>query len=162
MRRHALMVLPAALLLAAMPRPMPAPERTYLPDAAASRVVTVTESGPAAAGVTVLTEALAIKESGPRATVGAFGEVYAFAPAFLAVRRDEPTEISFWNLQPDDVHDVMLIASDGRVLMRELLPPLRKTSWVFTFHREGLFAFHCTMHQPEMTGQILVLGATHE
>jgi len=32
------------------------PESSYLPDAAASRVLTVTESGPAAAGLTVLTE----------------------------------------------------------------------------------------------------------
>ena len=157
MRTRALVVLPAALLLAATPRPMTVPERTYLPDAAASQVVTVTESGPAAAGLTVVTEALAVKESGPRATVRAFGEVYAFAPAFLAVHRDEPTEIGFWNLQPDDLHDVMLVAPDGRVLMHVVLQPLRRTSWVFTFHQEGLFTFHCTMHQPEMSGQILVL-----
>ena len=39
--------------------------------------------------------------TGPRATVARFGEVYAFSPAFVAVHRDEPTEISFWNLQPD-------------------------------------------------------------
>jgi plastocyanin len=28
---------------------------------------------------------------------------------------------------------------------------------VFTFHREGLFNFTCAMHQPSMSGQILVL-----
>jgi plastocyanin len=122
--------------------------------------VTVTESGAARAAITVLTEAVAVKETGPSATVARFGEVYAFAPAFVAVHRDEPTEISFWNLQPDDDHDLMLVAPDSTVLMKVLLPPLRKTTYVFTFHAEGLFIFYCTMHQPEMSGQILVLPAT--
>ncbi len=156
MWRRALVVLSAALV-AATPRPTRVTEPSYLPDAAASRVVTVTESGPAAAGITVLTEAVAVRETGPRATVRRFGEVYAFSPAFVAVHRDEPTEISFWNLQPDDEHDLMLVAPDGRVLMKVPLPALRRTTYVFTFHAEGLFAFYCTMHQPEMSGQILVL-----
>jgi plastocyanin len=51
----------------------------------------------------------------------------------------------------------MLVAPDAHVLMRVLLPALRKTTHVFTFHEEGLFTFYCTMHRPEMTGQILVL-----
>jgi plastocyanin len=133
-------------------------EPSYLPDAAASRTVTVTETGAVGAAVTVLTEAVAIKETGPAATVARFGEVYAFSPAFVAVHRDEPTEISFWNLQPDDEHDIMLVAPDSGVLMHVVLPPLRKTTYVFTFHQEGLFTFYCTMHQPEMSGQILVLA----
>jgi len=32
-----------------------------------------------------------------------------------------------------------------------------RATYVFSFHDEGLFTFYCTMHQPEMTGQILVL-----
>src|SRR5713101_2173970 len=92
-----LAVLTAALSLAGTTTTPRIPEPSYLPDAAASRVVTVTESGAAAAGITVLTQAVAVKETGPRATVAHFGEVYAFAPAFLAVYRGEPTEISFWN-----------------------------------------------------------------
>jgi plastocyanin len=130
---------------------------SYLPDSAASRIVTITPTGEAAAAITILTEAVAIKETGPRATVARFGEVYAFAPAFIAVHRDEPTEISFWNLQPDDEHDVMLVAPGFQVLMKVVLPPLEKTTYVFTFHEEGLFALYCTMHQPAMSGQILVL-----
>jgi plastocyanin len=35
----------------------------------------------------------------------------------------------------------MLVGPDSRVLI----------------HEEGLFVFHCTMHQPEMSGQIVVL-----
>ncbi len=131
---------------------------SYLPDAAASRIVTVTETGAVAAAITVLTEAVAIKETGPAATVARFGEVYAFSPAFVAVHRDEATEITFWNLQPDDEHDLMLVAPDSRVLMHVVLPPLRKTTYVFTFHQAALFTFYCTMHQPEMSGQILVLA----
>jgi|ERR1051326_8248412 plastocyanin len=157
MHHHLLVVLTAALSLAATPEPTRPVEPSYLPDQAASRVVTVTESGAAAAGITVLTEALAIKETGPRATVRSFGEVYAFSPAFVAVHRDEPTEISFWNLQPDDTHDFMLVGPDGQVLMKTPLLPLRKTTYIFTFHDEGLFTFYCTMHQPEMSGQMLVL-----
>lgn len=132
-------------------------EATYLPDAAAARVVTVSANGPAAAGVTVLTEAVAIKETGPKATVKRFGEVYTFSPAFMAVHRDEPTMISFWNLQPDDEHDFMLADPQSNVLMHVLLPPLKETTYVFTFHQEGVFPFYCTMHQPAMSGQILVL-----
>lgn len=155
--RRALPALTAVLLLARTSGPARMGEPSYLPDAAASRVVTVTEAGRAAAGLTVLTEAVAIKETGPRETVARFGEVYAFSPAFVAVRRDEPTEISIWNLQPDDDHDFMLVDPGSNVLMKVLLPALRKTTYVFTFHEEGLFTFYCTMHQPEMTGQILVL-----
>src|SRR5262249_19795616 len=58
-------------------------------DATASRVVTVTQQGTAAAGITVLTEAVAIKETGPRATVRRFGEVYAFSPAFIGHEEGE-------------------------------------------------------------------------
>ena len=58
----------------------------------ASEVVTVTRGGTGAAGITVLTEAVAIKETGPKETVDRFGEVYAFAPNFLAVRRDHRYE----------------------------------------------------------------------
>src|SRR5438477_9542402 len=141
-----------------MAKPTRLGEPTYLPDAAASRIVSVTESGTAAAGITVLTEAVAIKETGPKETVARFGEVYAFAPAFLAVHRDEPTLISFRNLQPDDEHDFMLVDPEGNVLMRVMLPPLQETSYVFTFNRDGLFTFYCPIHQPDMSGQILVLA----
>ncbi len=46
----------------------------------------------------------------------------------------------------------------ARILRGEI--PCRKVyedPYVFAFHAEGLFAFYCTMHQPEMSGQILVL-----
>jgi plastocyanin len=130
---------------------------TYLPDPAASKVVTVIKSGPADAGVTVLTQAVAIKETGPPETIARFGEVYAFVPSFIAVHRGQRTEISFWNLQPDDEHDFLLADPHSNVLMHVMLPPLQEGSYVFTFHEEGLFTFYCTMHQPTMSGQILVL-----
>ena len=129
----------------------------YLPTGAAEKIVTVTKRGDAQAGITVLTEAVAVKETGPKATVDAFGEVYAFSPTLIAVHRDQPTEIEFWNLQPDDEHDLALMGPDLKVLMYVALPPLRKTSFIFTFHREGLIDFKCMLHQPEMSGQILVL-----
>jgi hypothetical protein len=62
--------------------------------------VTIVRSGKAAARVVVLTIGVAIKETGPAETVKKFGEVYAFSPEVFAVRRDQPTEIVFWNLQP--------------------------------------------------------------
>jgi plastocyanin len=132
--------------------------RFYLPNETASRVVTVTAEEPAAeSGITVLTQAMAVKETGPKQTVARFGEVYAFSPTFIAVHRDEPTPITFWNLQGDDDHDFMLVDPDRNVLMNVKLPALRKTSYIFTFHREGLFNFYCTMHQPAMSGQVIVL-----
>jgi len=136
-------------------------ERDYLPDEAASKVVTVTAGEQSAdAGITVLTQAVAIRETGPKQTVARFGEVYVFAPSFFAVHRDESTAVSFWNLQADDDHDFMLADPDLNVLMKVKLPALQKASWVFTFHREGLFNFYCTMHQPAMSGQIIVLPPT--
>lgn len=136
-----------------------ADESYFMPDAEASRIVTVTEtnSGPVLANVLVQTQAVAVKENGPKDTLKRFGEVYAFSPAFFAVHRDEPTLIRFWNLQPDDDHDFMLIDPHSKVLMKVLLPPVRETAFIFNFHEEGLFTFLCAMHQPAMTGQILVL-----
>ena len=119
--------------------------------------VTVASSGRAAARVVVMAEAVATKESGPPETVKTFGEVYAFDPATFAVHRDEPTEVIFWNLQPDDEHDFMLLDSQNRVVAQFKLPPLTKSRRVFTFHRQGLYRFYCTVHQPEMSGQITVL-----
>jgi plastocyanin len=157
-RRGALCGLTASLIVTLSPGVGRAAEATYLPDAAASKVVTVSKGETAAAGIAVFTQAVAIKETGPKETVARFGEVYAFSPSFLAVYRDQPTLISFRNLQPDDEHDFMLVDPAGKVLMRVLLPPLQETSYVFTFHQDGLFTFYCTMHQPDMSGQILVLA----
>ena len=130
----------------------------YLPNAEASRIVSVSSNtnSPIAAHIYVQTHAVAVKETGPKETVAKFGEVYAFSPNFFAVHKDEPTLIHFLNLQPDDNHDFMLFAPD-QVFLKMLLPPLKETAYVFTFHREGLFNFMCAMHQPSMTGQILVL-----
>ena len=129
-------------------------ERDYLPDEAASKAVTVTAGEQSAdAAITILTPAVAIKETGPKQTVARFGEVYIFAPSFIAIHRDQPTALSFWNLQADDAHDFMLTDPDLNVLMKVTLPALRKTSYVFSFHREGLFDFYCTMHQPAMVAR---------
>jgi len=92
------------------------------------------------------------------ARVRNIGDVYKFSPQFFAVRRDEPTMLTFWNLQEQE-HDFMLTAPDSSVLMHLKLQPLAKTSYLFTFHKEGLFNFYCVMHPPEMNGQILVLPA---
>lgn len=129
----------------------------FLPFGDAAKIVTVTATGVPEASITVVTEGIAVKETGPAATVKNFGEVYTFSPTFIAVHRDQPTQIEFWNLQPDDEHDFALLGPDLKVLMYEKLPPLQKTLWVFTFHREGLIDFKCLRHQPEMSGQILVL-----
>ena len=137
----------------------PMDKHYYLPDAAASKIVSVTKEGKPAAEVIVLTEAVAIKETGPKETVAKFGEVYAFSPTFIAVQREVPTMLTFWNLQPDDEHDFMLTAPDSSVLMHLKLMPLSKNSYVFTFYQEGIFNFYCAVHQPEMNGQILVLPA---
>jgi len=129
----------------------------YLPDAQASRVVSVATNGVANANIMVQTQRVAVKETGPKETVEKFGEVYAFSPNFFAVHREEPTKVRFWNLQPDDNHTFMLIGPNSQVLMSVLLPPLKETAYVFTFHEEGLFSFACSFHPNAMFGQILVL-----
>ena len=130
---------------------------TYLPNALNSKIVTVTTAGQPATRIIVQTLGTAIKENGPRETVAKYGEVYAFAPATIMVHREEATQIEFWNLQPDDDHDFMLMDPHWSVLMKVPLTALQKTSYIFTFHQEGLFTFMCAMHQPAMSGQILVL-----
>jgi plastocyanin len=134
----------------------PMDKNFYMPNAAASKWVSVSKDENAQAGIIVMTQAVAIKETGPKATIAKFGEVYAFSPAFIAVERGVPTMLTFWNLQPDDEHDFMLAAPDSSVLMHIKLPPLSKTSYVFTFHKKGIYNFYCAVHQPEMNGQILV------
>jgi plastocyanin len=133
------------------------PQSFYLPDADASRLVSVTTNGVARANIVVQTHRVAVNETGPKETVEKFGEVYGFSPNFFAVHREEPTMICFWNLQPDDNHDFMLIDPHSRVLMSVLLPPLKETAYLFNFHEEGLFSFVCAMHPAGMAGQILVL-----
>jgi plastocyanin len=128
-----------------------------LPSGAAEKVVSVTRSGAPPASLTVITEAIAIRETGPKETVEHFGEIYTFSPPLFVVHRDEATRITFRNLQPDDLHDFMLVDRSRNALMHIMLPPLRETSYTFSFHKEGLFNFYCTMHQPVMSGQILVL-----
>jgi plastocyanin len=126
-------------------------DRYFLPDASQSRIVSVAPSAKA------FESKNAVKENGPAATVKTFGEVYGFSPNFIAVHRDQPLRLVFWNLQPDDEHDFMLLSPDGDTVMHEQLRPLTKNAWVFTFHKQGIFDFICAAHQPEMTGQILVL-----
>jgi plastocyanin len=132
----------------------------YLPNADASKIVSVTSNtnGPVGATVYVQTHAISVKENASKEALAKFGEVYAFSPNFFVVHKDEPTMIHFLNLQADDNHDFMLFAPD-QVFLKMLLRPLQDTTYVFTFHREGLFNFICAMHQPSMTGQILVLPA---
>lgn len=155
-------LLAAAMILAASAIALAAemgatPGSYFMPGAAASKIVGVSATGAAAVNIVVLTEAVAVNETGPKATIAHFGEVYAFSPQFIAVHRGEPTRISLWNLQPDDEHDFMLEDRPGHALMHLRLPPLSKTSYVYTFHHEGLLLFRCAVHQPEMNGQILVL-----
>lgn len=157
----ALEALPTLILVASAAAAPPMDNNFYLPDAAASKIVSVAKDGKPDAEVIVLTEAVAIKETGPKETVAKFGEVYAFSPTFIAIRRDVPTMLTFWNLQPDDEHDFMLAAPDSTVLMHLKLQPLSKTSYIFTFHKDGIFNFYCAVHQPEMNGQILVLPPTN-
>src|SRR3984893_4220111 len=113
----------------------------FLPSGDATKIVSVAREGEAEAGITVLTQAVAIKETGPKSAIGKFGEVYAFNPSFIAVHRDQPTQIEFWNLQPDDEHDFALVGPDLKILMYVKLPPLQKTSYIFTFHQEGVIDF---------------------
>jgi len=131
----------------------------YLPGKEQAQTVSVAPGGEAQAEIIVLTEAVTVKETGPKETIAKFGEVYGFAPSFIAVHKDEPTRVTFWNLQPDDEHDFMLADPELNVMMHVRLKPLSKNSWVFTFHKEGIFPFYCAVHQPEMNGQIMVLPA---
>jgi plastocyanin len=130
--------------------------RFFLPGPAASRIVSVKATGTAADRIVIMTEAVAVRETAPPATIKRFGEVYSFSPATVFVRQDQPTLIALWNLQPDDEHDFSVIGQDDKPLMDLRLAPLSITSYVFTFHKRGVYAFRCLIHQPEMSGQFVV------
>jgi plastocyanin len=123
--------------------------------------VIIAQGGKATARVVVTMVGSATKESGPAETIKNFGEVYAFLPDVFAVRRDQPTQIIFWNLQPDDEHDFMLTDPANHVLLQTKFAPLSKTTYVMTFHDEGVFPFYCTQHQPAMSGQIIVTAPSN-
>ncbi len=142
---------------AAKPGQAKSQEKGFWPDREASKVVSLSTTGYSYRIILLQTHAVAVKEIGPKATVAKFGEVYVWSPAFFVVRQDEPARIRFWNLQPDDQHDFMLVNPQNQVLMKLLLPPLSDKTYVFIFHKQGVYTFLCTVHQPGMTGQILVL-----
>lgn len=127
----------------------------------APQIVSVTQGGQATASIVLETRAVAVKETGPKLTVAKFGEVYGFSPTFFVVQENQPTRIRFWNLQPDDAHDFELLGPHAHQLVALALPPLSDVSVIFDFHRPGLYTFRCTLHQPEMNGQILVVAAAH-
>ena len=163
-RELGMSILLAALLILVCPTAARAqavgsssPIHEFLPDLTDSKVVTVAKNATPAAEIVILTQAVVVKESGPRAAIDRFGEVYSFVPALVALHRDQPTEITFWNLQPDDRHDFALLGANQKIMMSLVLKPLSKTSYVFTFHRQGLFDFKCLEHQPAMNGQLLVM-----
>ncbi|HVE14223.1 MAG TPA: hypothetical protein VNI01_12565 [Elusimicrobiota bacterium] len=127
-------------------------------DPHAAAIVTVQKADEwESGGVTILTQAVAVKETGPKETVARFGEVYSFSPTFFAVRREQRVLLRVWNLQPDDEHDFALMGPKGQVLYYTKLPPLGETLLWVTFHAEGPIDFKCLIHLPNMAGQILVL-----
>lgn len=131
----------------------------YLPSGAAPQIVSVSPQSAAKAQVIVLT--VPFPSTDPSAKeIAAFGELFAYSPRTIFVRRNEPTLFSFWNLQANQEHDFMLVGPHGKVLAHVDLPQLKKTKITLDFHQAGLFTFYCTMHQPYMTGQILVLDGS--
>ena len=131
--------------------------RYYLPNAENSKIVTVTPQGKPLAHVIVQIHAVATKDSDPD-TVARFGEVFTFTPNTIIVHQDEPTQIEFWNLQPEMDHDFMMLDAKHDVMMQIQLPKYKKTSYYFSFHKLGVFDFTCSVHLPGMNGQIMVVG----
>lgn len=153
---RAVVIVAMAMLSIGAALPAAMQGRSFLPDAAGSLIVSVKASGPAVAKIVIVTDAVAVKENAPAATVKRFGEVYSFSPSVIFVRENQPTRIALWNLQSDDEHDFSIIGLDGSPLMDLQMAPLSITSYVFTFHQRGLLTFRCLLHQPAMSGQIVV------
>ncbi|MGO9056742.1 MAG: cupredoxin domain-containing protein [Candidatus Binataceae bacterium] len=156
-RIHRWIVIATLVAAALAPFYMALADDGYLPNAAASKIVTAVPNGAARTGVVILTITQPANQSDPE-EMKAFGILYTYSPRVIFVRRDEPTSFSFWNLQSDEHHDFMLADPAGQVMMKMGLPELKKTQITLTFHKEGLYTFYCTMHQPEMSGQIYVLA----
>jgi plastocyanin len=130
----------------------------YMPNGPALKWVSANPPAKPENQVVVLTVPLPGGDADSK-EVASFGELYGYSPRTIFVHLNQPTEFSFWNLQSSEQHDLMLTSPTGEVLLHMQLPELKKTTVVLNFHREGLFNFYCTMHQPYMTGQIFVLPA---
>ena len=134
----------------------PMDQHFYLPNASASKIVSVAKGGTPEAEVIILTERIAVKETGPKETVAKFGEVYAFSPTFIAIRREVPTMLTFWNLQSDDEHDFMLAAPDSTVLMHpklaaEVKPFIAQRGWTIPADDAWLERAVATLHERAKT-----------
>ena len=160
-RRKVITALTIMLVSVLTPGFMAQADEAYLPNAADAKIVSAVPNGPSRTGVVILTTTQPAIQSDPQ-EMKVFGVLYTFQPRVVFVYQDQPTSFSFWNLQSDQNHDFMLADPIGHVLMKMVLPQLKKTSITFTFHKEGLYTFYCTMHQPEMSGQIFVLPPTHQ
>lgn len=133
----------------------------YLPSAALAGIVSAAPAAHARNQIVILTLPLPGNES-DAGEMAKFGLLYGFSPRTIFVYRDEPTTLNFWNLQSNEKHDIMITDAGGQVLLHLELPQLKKTPLTLTFHKQGLFPFYCTMHQPYMSGQIMVLAPPGE
>ncbi|HLH75770.1 MAG TPA: cupredoxin domain-containing protein [Candidatus Binataceae bacterium] len=147
-------------LVLAPPAPLTRAE-DYGPSAALSGILSATSAAHARNQIVILTLPLPGNES-DAGEMAKFGLLYGFSPRTIFVYRDEPTTFNFWNLQSNEPHDVMITDRSGQVLLHQELPQLKKTQLTLTFHQQGLFTFYCTMHQPYMSGQIVVLAPPGE
>jgi len=149
-----------ALLLMALPAARARAE-DYMPGAALAGILSATPAARARNQIVILTLPLPGNQS-DAGEMAKFGLLYGFSPRTIFVYRDEPTTFNFWNLQSNEQHDVMITDGSGQVLLHQELPQLKKTLLTLTFHKQGLFTFYCTMHQPYMSGQIVVLAPPAE
>lgn len=88
--------------------------------------------------------------------VGKFGEVYGYTPSTLVVDQGDNVTLHIRNLEAggDDGHTFTL--PDYGI--NQSIPPLSSVTVSFTATKAGIFHYYCEIHQPWMSGELVVLA----
>ena len=79
-----------------------------------------------------------------------------FAPDRIVVNRGDTVKIHFFNTE--DVPEDHTFTMDAPYAMNRVLLNCQTTDFEFVASTAGLFPYRCTLHQPTMTGTLVVLG----
>jgi plastocyanin len=86
--------------------------------------------------------------------LGFSGDIYSLQT--MVVNKGDTVKVNFFNTEPeaDEKHSFTLPAFN----VNKVLEGGQSASITFTADQAGLFQYRCTFHQPEMSGELVVLG----
>jgi plastocyanin len=79
-----------------------------------------------------------------------------FSPDILEVNTGDNVIIHFYNLDASDSHTFTVAAPYN---IDKIIAPGQNATFKFKAADEGIFRFYCRLHQPTMTGELIILPA---